>query len=98
MKKRLILTIIGLAVLIAILVAVKAIQIGAMIDQGKKFVPPSETVTSTVLKAESWETALTAVGTMNALQGVTVAAELSGKVIEIAFEAGSPVNNGDRLR
>src|SRR5512144_2155255 len=97
MKKRLILTIIGLVVLIAILVAVKAIQIGAMIEQGKKFTPPPETVTSTVLKAESWETALTAVGTMNALQGVTVAAELSGKVVEIAFEAGTPVKKGDIL-
>jgi membrane fusion protein, multidrug efflux system len=97
MKKRLILTIIGLAVLIAVLVAVKAMQIGAMIGQGKKFVPPPETVTSMVLKPESWETALTAVGTMNALQGVTVAAELSGKVVEIAFEAGTPVKKGDIL-
>jgi membrane fusion protein (multidrug efflux system) len=97
MKKRLILSIVGLVVLIAVLVAVKAIQIGAMIDQGKKFSPPPETVTSTVLKAESWETDLTAVGTMNALQGVTVAAELAGKVVEIAFEAGTPVKKGDIL-
>jgi membrane fusion protein (multidrug efflux system) len=97
MKKRLILTAIGLVVLIVILVAVKALQIGAMIDQGKKFVPPPETVTSTVAKADSWETALTAVGTLNAVQGVTVAAELVGKVVEIAFEAGTPVKKGDIL-
>jgi membrane fusion protein (multidrug efflux system) len=97
MKKRLILTIVGLAVLIAILVAVKALQIGAMIDQGKKFVPPSETVTSAVVKADSWETALTAVGTLNAVQGVTIAAELAGKVVEIDFEAGTPVTKGNIL-
>jgi membrane fusion protein (multidrug efflux system) len=97
MKKRLILTVIGLAILIAILVAVKALQIGAMIDQGKKFVPPSETVTSAVVKADSWETALTAVGTLNAVQGVTIAAELAGKVVEIDFEAGTPVTKGNIL-
>jgi membrane fusion protein (multidrug efflux system) len=97
MKKRLIFTVIGLVILIAILVAVKALQIGAMINQGKKFVPPPETVTSAVVKADSWETALTTVGTMNAVQGVTVAAELVGKVVEIAFEAGTSVKKGDIL-
>ena len=97
MKKRLIFTVIGLVILIVILVAIKALQIGAMINQGKKFVPPPETVTSAVVKAESWETALTAVGSMNAVQGVTVAAELVGKVVDIAFEAGSSVKKGDIL-
>ena len=97
MKKRLILTVIGLVILIVILVAVKALQIGAMVDQGKKFVPPPETVTSAVVKADSWETALTAVGTLNAVQGVTIAAELAGKVVGIAFEAGTPVKKGDIL-
>jgi membrane fusion protein (multidrug efflux system) len=97
MKKRLILTVIGLVILIVVLVAIKALQIGAMINQGKKFLPPPETVTSTVVKADSWETALTAVGTMNAVQGVTVAAELAGKVVEIDFEAGTQVKKGDIL-
>ena len=97
MKKRLILTVIGLVIVIAILVAVKALQIGAMINQGKNFVPPPETVTSTLVKADSWETSLTAVGTLNAVQGVTVAAELAGKVVEISFEAGTPVKKGDIL-
>jgi membrane fusion protein (multidrug efflux system) len=97
MKKRLLLTIIGLVVLIAILVVVKAMQIGAMVEQGRNFVPPPETVTSAMVKAESWETALTSVGTLNAVQGVTVAAELAGKVVEIAFEAGTRVKKGHIL-
>ena len=94
MKKRLILTLGGLALLIAILVTVKTLQIGAMIDQGKKFVPPPETVTAAAVSADSWETALTAVGTLSAVQGVTLAADLAGKVVEIAFEAGTPVKKG----
>ncbi len=97
MKKRLILSIIGLVIFIGILVAIKALQIGAMIDQGKKFVPPPETVTSALVKADQWQTALASVGTLNAVQGVTIAAELAGKVVEIKFEAGAPVQKGDIL-
>jgi membrane fusion protein (multidrug efflux system) len=97
MKKRIIFSVLGLLIIIAILGAVKALQIGAMIDQGKKFVPPPETVTTALVKADSWDTALTAVGTLNAVQGVTVAAELPGKVVKIAFEPGTAVKKGDLL-
>ncbi len=97
MKKRLILSVIGLVIFIGILVAIKALQIGAMIDQGKKFVPPPETVTSALVKADQWQTALASVGTLNAVQGVTIAAELAGKVVEIKFEAGAPVQKGNLL-
>lgn len=97
MKKRIIYTLIGLVILIAILGAIKTMQIGAMIDQGKKFVPPPETVTSAVVTADTWETVLTSVGTLNAVQGVTVAAELVGKVVKISFEPGTAVEKGDIL-
>ena len=97
MRKRIIFTLIGLVILIAILGAIKSMQIGAMIEQGKKFVPPPETATSAAVKADLWETSLTAVGTLNAVQGVTVGAELVGKVVKIAFEAGTSVKKGDIL-
>jgi membrane fusion protein (multidrug efflux system) len=97
MKKRIVIAFVGVVILIAVLGAVKALQIGAMIDQGKKFVPPPETVTSAVVKADSWETSLTAVGTLNAVQGVVVSAELAGKVVRIAFEPGTAVKKGDLL-
>lgn len=97
MKKRIIFAIIGLIVLIAILAVVKAMQIRAMVAQGKKMVPPPETVTAAAVKAESWENALTAVGSLTAVQGVTVAAEQAGKVVQIAFESGARVRKGDLL-
>jgi membrane fusion protein (multidrug efflux system) len=97
MKKRIFYTLVGLIILIAILGAVKAMQIGAMIDQGKKFVPPPETVTSVVAKADTWEISMTSVGTLNAVQGVTVGTELVGKVVQIAFEPGTSVKKGDIL-
>jgi membrane fusion protein (multidrug efflux system) len=97
MKKRIFLAVLGLVIVIAILAAVKASQIGAMIKQGKKFVPPPETVNSALVKSESWTSDLTAVGTLNAVQGVTVAADLAGKIVKIGFEAGAPVKKGDLL-
>lgn len=96
-KKKILFAILGIAVIIVALAGVKALQIRAMIQQGKNFVPPPETVTTSVAKAESWETALTAVGTLTAVQGVTVAAELAGKVVDIAFEPGTTVKKGDLL-
>lgn len=97
MKKRIFIAVIGLIIIIGVLAATKALQIGAMVDHGKKFVPPPETVTSAVAKSDSWETVLTAVGTLNAVQGVTLAAELPGKVAAIAFEPGTTVKKGDIL-
>jgi membrane fusion protein (multidrug efflux system) len=97
MKKRILLVILGLVILIAALSAVKALQIRAMTDQGKKAVPKPETVTTAVANAESWETALAAVGSLTAVQGVTVAAELPGKVVNIAFGPGAKVTKGDLL-
>jgi len=97
MTKRIILTVLGLLVVIALLGGIKALQIGAMIDQGKKFVPPPETVTTAVVTSESWQASLTSVGTVSAVQGVTVAAELTGKAMKIAFDAGVPVKKGDLL-
>jgi membrane fusion protein (multidrug efflux system) len=96
-KKRILIALLGLVIVIAALAAVKAMQIRAMIEQGKKAVLPPETVTTAVARAESWETSLSAVGSLTAVQGVTVAAELTGKVVEIAFEAGTKVKQGDLL-
>jgi membrane fusion protein, multidrug efflux system len=96
-KKRLVLVILGLVLLVASLSAMKALQIGAMIKHGKESVPPPATVSVAKVQSETWSEDLTAVGTLSAVQGVTVAAELSGKVVQIAFEAGSAVRKGDLL-
>ncbi|MGE5285029.1 MAG: efflux RND transporter periplasmic adaptor subunit [Actinomycetota bacterium] len=97
MRKRILFAILGVVIVIAALAAVKAIQIRAMIEHGKKAVLPPDTVTTAVARAESWETSLSAVGSLTAVQGVTVAAELPAKVVEIAFDAGAKVKKGDLL-
>lgn len=97
MKKRIILAVVGLLVIAGLLAGIKTLQIKAMIDQGKKAVPPPETVTATVVRSETWETSLTAIGSLVAVQGVTVPAELAGTVAAISFEAGRAVKKGDVL-
>lgn len=97
MKKRLIITVLALALLVALLAAIKTLQIGTMIDQGKKLAPPPEIVTTALVTSGSWRSELSAIGTLTAVQGVTVTAELPGKVVKITFDAGSPVRKGDAL-
>ncbi len=97
MKKPIILAIFGLILIVGILAGIKILQIRAMIDKGKQFSPPPEIVTSVPVTSSSWESLLTAVGSLAAVQGVTVTAEITGKVEHIAFEAGSHVAAGDLL-
>lgn len=97
MKKPIILAILVLILIVGFLAGIKVLQIRAMIDQGKQFVQPPEIVTSAPVTTNSWESFLTAVGSLDAVQGVTVTAEITGKVQHIAFEAGSRVAAGDLL-
>ena len=97
MKKTIILCILGVAVLIAVLGGVKGLQIKRMTAQGEQFVMPPETVNAAVVKSITWPTELSAVGSLEAVQGVVVTAELPGKVVKIAFEPGRAVKAGDLL-
>jgi membrane fusion protein (multidrug efflux system) len=97
MKKAFVLVTLGLVVVIGGLAGIKVLQIKAMIDQGKRFKPQPEVVTSAPVTTGSWETLLNAVGSLDAVQGVTVTAEMNGKVTQIAFKAGSRVAAGDLL-
>jgi membrane fusion protein (multidrug efflux system) len=97
MKKRIIFTIIGLLIMTGVLGGIKGLQINRMIAQGSQSAPPPETVTTTVAQTGSWESRLTAVGSLAAVQGVMVTAELTGKVVRIAFEPGTKVNAGALL-
>jgi membrane fusion protein (multidrug efflux system) len=97
MKKRIFLSLLGVIAVVAILGGIKALQIGRMIEAGESFVPPPETVTTAEVRTESWESLLTAVGSLEAVQGVTVSAELPGKVVKLGFESGEMAARGDIL-
>jgi membrane fusion protein, multidrug efflux system len=97
MNKRVILVVLGLVAVVVFLTAMKALQIKAMIQHGKEFVPPPATVTEIAVSPEVWKGSLSSVGTLTPVDGVTVSAELAGKVVKIAFESGSSVRKGDVL-
>ena len=97
MTKKLLLTIVGLLILVGSLAGLKLLQFQTMAAQGAKFVPPPETVTTAEVKADRWQPTLTAIGSVTAVQGVTVSAETSGTVKTIAFESGATVKAGEAL-
>jgi len=97
MKRQIFIALGIVLVIFAVLAGVKALQIKTMIDFGKSYQIPPETISSAVAHEESWTDTLSAVGSITAEQGVTIAPEISGTVTEIAFESGANVNKGDLL-
>src|SRR6185295_12301903 len=83
--------------LVAALGFVKFKQIQTAIAQGAAFQPPPEAVTTIVASQEAWPSTLTAIGTVAAVRGVTVSADLPGVVDRIAFESGQAVREGELL-
>src|SRR5512132_367028 len=61
------------------------------------FQPPPEAVTTIVARAGTWPVTLNVIGTVAAVQGVTVSADLPGVVARIAFDSGQSVHEGDVL-
>src|SRR5262245_50687078 len=95
MKKRMLIVIAGLVVLIAGLGLFKYRQISAAMSQG--WTPPPEAVTTTVAAEAEWEGTMHAIGTVTAVNGVTLAADLPGIVSSIDFESGRMVKKGEVL-
>jgi len=97
MAKRMVLTVIVTALFVATLGFVKFRQIQTAIGQAAAFQPPPEAVTTIVANEAEWPATLTAIGTVAAVQGVTVSADLPGTVDQIGFDSGKWVHEGEVL-
>lgn len=97
MIKKVILSVIAVILVLAALAGVKALQIGTLIAFGKSYAPPPESVATSAAKEEKWQEFIPAVGSISAVQGVRVTAEIPGTVSKIAFESGAVVAKGDLL-
>jgi membrane fusion protein (multidrug efflux system) len=97
MTKRMISVLAVIAGLVAALGAVKFHQIQVAIAQASSFQPPPEAVTTVVAKREAWPDTLQAIGSVAAVQGVTVAADLPGLVDRIAIDSGRMVRADEVL-
>jgi membrane fusion protein (multidrug efflux system) len=97
MTKRIILTLLGLILVGGAIAGIKVLQIRHMMAIGSKMVPPPEIISTTQAQLHSWESVLTAVASLDAVQGVMVAAEQPGKVVAISFNPGDFVEKGALL-
>ncbi|HYY27760.1 MAG TPA: efflux RND transporter periplasmic adaptor subunit [Chthoniobacterales bacterium] len=87
------------AAMVSALGFVKFTQIEALIAKAKSgaFAPPPTAVTTEVAKRTQWRPTLESVGTVMAVNGVTVSTDLAGIVRDIAFDSGNKVRAGDLL-
>ncbi len=97
MTKRMIAMLGGVVVFVATIGAVKVRQIQTAVAEASSFQPPPEAVTTIVAREEQWPATLSAIGTVVAVHGVTVSADLPGIVERIAIDSGRTVTAGDVL-
>jgi membrane fusion protein (multidrug efflux system) len=97
MAKRMVVTLSATFLIVAALGFVKFKQIQTAIAEGAAFQLPPEAVTTIVARAERWPDTLTAIGTVAAVQGVNVSADLPGTVVSIGFSSGQAIREGDVL-
>jgi len=94
MAKRMVLMLGVLLVLLSTLGFVKFKQIQTAVQAASHFQMPPEAVTSIVAHQERWPSTMGVIGTMEAVHGVQVSADLPGTVDKINFESGQFVKAG----
>ena len=97
MWKRMLLMLFCVALALAGIGYAKFRQIQAAIAMGKSFAPPPSAVTTLILSPQRWEPVVKVIGTLKAVQGVTVSTDLAGIISEIGFESGVSVKKGTLL-
>jgi membrane fusion protein, multidrug efflux system len=97
MKRKIAIAIFIVLLIVGGLAGVKVLELRKLIAAGKSAVQPPESVSSTVAREEKWQRTLTAIGSIAAVQGVTVTPDIPGTVRAIAFESGAIVSKGDLL-
>jgi membrane fusion protein, multidrug efflux system len=97
MSRRMWLTLMAVVGGVGVLGVVKVLQIQSAIAQASSFQPPPEAVTTIETRHEQWPATLGAIGTVHAVRGVTVSADLPGIVESITFESGRQVREGEVL-
>jgi membrane fusion protein (multidrug efflux system) len=97
--RAILIAIVLLVAIIGILGYFKVTQIMGFMALAKSgaFTPPPTAVTTTVASQSEWQPTLDTIGTVTAINGVTVSTDLAGIVDKIAFTSGACVKAGDLL-
>lgn len=97
MKKRIALAVLALVLVVGVLGGMKALQIRDLIAAGEGQRPPPTAITSAVAEQDEWEITVSGIGTLEAAQGVSVTADLPGRVTALYFDGGEQVEAGEVL-
>ena len=97
MAKRMVIMLLALAAFVGTVGFLKFRKIQASAAQSSSFQPPPEAVTTIIARQEVWQGSLGAIGTVAAVNGVVVSADLPGIVQKILFASGDEVASGDVL-
>lgn len=97
MTKRMIVMLLAVAAFLGAIGTVKFKQIQAGAAMAASFQPPPEAVTTIVARQDHWPKAVSAIGSVAAVRGVTVSADLPGMVESISFDSGRAAQAGEVL-
>jgi membrane fusion protein (multidrug efflux system) len=87
----------GILGIVLLIGGMKGAQVYAMIESGKSFVPPPESISTFTVETQTWPNVFSALGTVEADEGVIISAQVAGKVQRIAFTSGAQVEAGTIL-
>ena len=89
----------GIGILGVLLVfgGIRACSIMGMMKAFASMKPPPISVSAAPAVQTSWRPAISAIGTVTAVNGVNVSSELAGKVVSIDFQSGDEVKQGQLL-
>ncbi len=93
-SKSIIISVAAVLVIFLVLALIKGTQINSMVQAGKSFVPPPESVGVFTAELQDWPNTFTAMGTVEADEGINISAEVAGKVQKILFRSGEQVKAG----
>lgn len=97
MKKRVFLTTLIALVAVGAIFGYKFLTMRKAMAAMAAMKRPPATVATAPAAAQNWHNTLSAVGTVESFQGVTLRSEIEGRILRIAFESGAAVKAGDLL-
>ncbi len=86
-----------LTVLVGLIWGIKTVQTNAEQKAAANFAPPPSAVNVFTVEKQNWSRSLSSVGTVRAEEGITVLAEVAGRVENIHFRSGDTVEAGSLL-
>ena len=97
---RILVVIVGLLLVVGTLGFIKFSQISMLMNMGKEYAkagPPPESISTSLAKTDTWQSQMTAVGTIAPVEGVALSNDSPGVVSKIHFESGQLVKQGQVL-